>query len=194
MPRYSNYLFVALVVLGLVILLVQRPTEIPGPIMHVGSHPMPPSPAVSVPKTWIKIDTELGFTFYAPAGTKFRALQGIDTHLGEITGQDFKLIFELGGMAFGVREISNAREPVAIDNRNAEIVTADDLDVRQIMHVTFRHFVGLEMPCAICRYRTYGLPCQWDKLTIEGAARTADDAETIKTIYKSIRFSGHAGI
>ena len=53
-----------------------------------------------IPSSWRKLDTG-PFSILAPAGWKFRQLEGVDSYVGEFVGQNITLTFDFGRYSDG---------------------------------------------------------------------------------------------
>lgn len=194
--RQAAYVIAILAVAGAALLIATMPpTAIEGPILHFDPYGWnrPATPA-QPPTGWIKIDAGTAFSFYAPPGTSYRPLQGIDSFVGEIVGTHFKMQFDFGRYSADSSELARDKdfrsEPVVIDGRQAEITSATDNAWEKVLDAPYAHVISLYMPGATCDKATftYGLSCQPNRLGIYGAARTSEGADTVRKIYKTLRF------
>jgi|HubBroStandDraft_4_1064222.scaffolds.fasta_scaffold295224_1 hypothetical protein len=62
----------------------------------------------SVPTGWSKVDAG-AFFFFAPSGWQFRQLRGVDSYVGEFTGDGIMLRFDFGGYSNSFKEEKKPR-------------------------------------------------------------------------------------
>ena len=139
-----------------------------------------------VPDGWKKIEA-CGITFYAPSDLKEEKVKGIDSCVKRYRSNNISLFLDVLG--FKLKESDSRRDEYSdekdfqivetkIDNRKAEIIThyaVEDLEQWKDLHYSATLFVP-QMRKDCCN------------LTIWTHNRTAEDRETAKKIFATVRF------
>ena len=93
------------------------------PVVATSTTPTPTSTTIST-EGWQKLDYD-HFTLLAPPTWKLTKLQGIDSYIGEITGDNIKLHFDYGWYSNPLADDNDPNHLVTyevIDGRNAKLV------------------------------------------------------------------------
>jgi hypothetical protein len=140
--------------------------------------------AIEFPSGWVKIDTQQGFSFYAPPGTRFQQLPGKDSSVGEIVGPTFHLQYDFGFYSNDLSKAKNSQDysedQVVIDGRDGMIRRAT-----LSSEGGPSYFAGLYLQQAVF-HREY--PGRWAALEIHGSALTTQDRTTIEQMFKTVQF------
>lgn len=126
------------------------------------------TPAVS---DWKQIDAEW-FLISLPPNWNYTKLQGIDSYVGEFSGDGVTLSFDFGSFSNSLVDASDPDYTVTfetIDSQQAKLVVPKALG---------KGMVGVY----------FGSLSERDRLTVEGTDLTANQQETALQIFRSIRF------
>jgi len=140
----------------------------------------------AVPAGWIWIDQADGFSVYAPPGTTFHRVQGIDSQGGESNGPDFAFGYYLGFYPQGLHEDGEPKyveEPVVIDGRHG-IIQRTVLAADRVKDGR-RHYSRLLLRNAIYHY---DYPGTWETLDLYGRAASPEAQSQMEQVWRSIRF------
>ncbi|WP_310821131.1 hypothetical protein [Stratiformator vulcanicus] len=121
-----------------------------------------------VPEDWQKHDAGGKFSFHAPPDLKEQPVQGIDSFVGRYNGKEMTLSFDYGWYSNALDGEGYEGKWTKIDGRRAWIAAKGET-------------IGVHFP------KVEGMI----RLTMF-VQRTGADADTVKTIFKSIRFGEQA--
>ena len=156
----------------------------------VGIHLLMPSPpahqrAIVPPKGWTLLDMDGRFSLYAPPGTAYQPVRGIDSFVGHIDGQGFALDFDYGAYSDDLRGMrarpGYTEETTSLAGRQAVI--------RSAAAPQGGRDLGLYIAIVRCGHPGYGIDCAaWVSLEIHGTASDSAAAVTVKTLFRTIDF------
>lgn len=127
--------------------------------------------AATAPTGWSKIDAG-AFSVFAPSGWKFHQLQGVDSYVGEFTGDGIVLRFDFGGYSNSFKE---EKKPTYVVVHKS----IGGLPAKIVSPKTAGHGVtGIYFP------RTFGS----NKLSLFGQDLTSTQQELALKIFETIRF------
>ena len=80
---------------------------------------------ITPPSNWVRVDAGRYFHFFAPPGTVYKPLKGVDSFVGGIEGPGFKLAFDFGPYSNDLRGFArwpgHTEEKVFLSGRAASI-------------------------------------------------------------------------
>ena len=126
---------------------------------------------VTVPTGWSKVDAVV-FSIFAPSGWQFRQLQGVDSYVGEFTGDGIVLTFHFGRYSNSLKKEKKPTYAVvhkAVGGLPAKIVSPK---------MPGHGVTGIYFP------RTFGS----NKLSLFGEDLTSTQQELVLKIFETIRF------
>ena len=133
--------------------------------------------SVSPPSGWVQIDAR-EFSFYVPPDMKAVPVQGIDSFVGEYKGESISLDFDYGHWS---NRLDDEEEPNFIANE--ERIGGKKARV-----------VSYDAPNSIHTY-DYAIAVHFrevnendNRLTVYATCKTANDRETARTIFRTIKF------
>lgn len=198
MPRYFLLLLTALAVVGVILVIYPfKPKPVGaglktaiGELHQLTAMPVVPAPH---PETWIKLDIGGKFSLYAPPGTTYRPLQGIDSFVGQIRGQGFRMFFDFGDYAndhSGWKSAEGYTEQgVMIDGHPGIIRMAPRLGHRDENGFIGPYFVGLYVKLPSRRRTYFGLSAHWGALGISAGATSSSKANEVRQMYQTVEIS-----
>lgn len=131
-----------------------------------------------VPTNWQLTEASEAFSLHLPPGWNLRELQGIDSYVGEIAGDDVRLQFDYGWYSNSLAEDNDPDHDVSyedIDGRRAKLVRPKE-GSGGITGVYFEQVNSEESGFGV------------NRLAISGTGLTNRQQETAFTIFRTIRF------
>ena len=139
-----------------------------------------------LPQGWIWVNSEKGFNFYAPPGTRYIRQKGIDWEAGEFDGPDFQFRFYLGRYPQDPHDLKHeadySQQQLTVDGRSAffQQMTFGGDDTRDAPY-----FAELFVRKAIVADVQSK---DWLALDLYGRAKTPVARETMKKVFMTMRF------
>jgi hypothetical protein len=131
---------------------------------------------------WIDVAAGSSFTMRCPPGTKFRAEQGIDSFASGISGPGFSIEFDYGRYSPTLSDFISQpgvqSEPIEVDGKPASVAWGPAHD----------RWCNTWIVAMRTGPVSDGISDQPNTLFMEACARRIATIETIKTMFRSIRF------